>query len=368
MKEERKRILEMVESGVLSAAEALTLLEELEKEQQSRQKKEQELMNELIVIEQNEKKEDREDRQFKQAKSKLIDFMNSVLKKIKDFDFDFQLGQSVDVSHVFHHADAYLTEMEYDIANGKIEIIPWDQQDVRLECQGKVYRTENYDEGRTTFLKNTIFSIENGKLRFSTQLKLMKVDTRVYVPPAEYERISVRIFNGPFSMKDVAVGKMKVKTANGKIELNKVAGDEFELETANGHILLHDCQAEKVEAETINGKIEFDGDFSNVDLHSFNGNMKGRLHGDDVKVVSMKGVTGNLELELNRSLKLDGELKTYLGKLGADIEGKEVLEEKDDVVHKQMRFVKKGHSVTPAYLFMETKTGSITVKEREMTK
>ena len=49
MKEERKRILKMVEEGKLNVDEALVLLEELEKAGQSIEQKQEQIAHEIIL-------------------------------------------------------------------------------------------------------------------------------------------------------------------------------------------------------------------------------------------------------------------------------------------------------------------------------
>jgi len=50
MQEERKKILEMIQDGKLSAEEAMGLLEELDKASQESEAKEQKLQNELSTV------------------------------------------------------------------------------------------------------------------------------------------------------------------------------------------------------------------------------------------------------------------------------------------------------------------------------
>ncbi|MDF2855338.1 MAG: hypothetical protein K0Q87_1189, partial [Neobacillus sp.] len=201
MKEERIRILKMVEEGKISVDEALALIEELEKATQSMEQKQEKIAQELSTAFKFEeaKKEESAHGKVQSTKDKIFDFVDSALKKVKDLDIDLNFGKSVEISHIFHQADVYLKDIDIDIANGSLKIVPWDQLDVRIECQAKVYRVENSDQARQNFLKDILFAIEGQKLRFMTQQKWMKVDAVVYIPQAEYERVRVRLFNGPIS-------------------------------------------------------------------------------------------------------------------------------------------------------------------------
>ena len=153
MKEEKKRILKMVEEGKLTVDEAVTLLDELEKAQQTMEQKQEQIVNELstAVNFEETKKEDPFQAKYQSTKDKIFDFVDSALKKIKDFDFDLNFGQSVEISHIFHHGDVDLKNIDIDVANGSVKIAAWDQPDVRIECQAKVYRVENQTRRAKTF-------------------------------------------------------------------------------------------------------------------------------------------------------------------------------------------------------------------------
>ena len=101
MNDERKRILEMVEKGIISAQEAITLLEALEKQQSSyndqgqyQSCKEQD----FIKTFQEEVKEFRSD--LTQLGSLFVDMMNTAVKKVKDFDVKPPFGDKYEFTHI----------------------------------------------------------------------------------------------------------------------------------------------------------------------------------------------------------------------------------------------------------------------------
>src|SRR6476620_3757526 len=197
MNEERKRILKMVEEGKLTVDEAISLLDELENAQQTMENKREQIVTELsttVNFDETKKGEPVKEK-YQSTKEKIFDFVDSALKKIKDFDFDLNFGQSVEISHIFHQGDVLLKEMDFDLANGSLRLVPWSQNDVRIECHAKVYRVENQEQARQNFLKDIIFAIEGQKLRFTTQQKWMKVEAVAYIPQVQYEKARVRIFN-----------------------------------------------------------------------------------------------------------------------------------------------------------------------------
>lgn len=368
MKEEKKRILKMVEEGKLTVDEAVTLLDELEQAKQTMEQKQEEIVHELstAVNFEEAKKGDAFQAKFQSTKEKIFDFVDSALKKIKDFDFDLNFGQSVEISHIFHHGDADLKEVDIDVANGSVKIAAWEQPDVRIECQAKVFRVENSDQARQNFLRDTVFSVDNQKLRFMTQQKWMKVDSIIYVPKAQYDRIRIRIFNGAVTGEDMNVDDLRVKTANGKIDLDRVQGKKAEIETANGKINIIGSLFDDLEAETINGTIKLDGDFKRVETQSFNGNISYHLSGNRAELVHVKATTGGIDLYIPDGLPVNGELKTNLGGFNVELVGVQVLEEKSEMIQKSLRFKSINHPDQMMKIYADTKTGSIAIHKSQV--
>ncbi|WP_312468778.1 DUF4097 domain-containing protein [Neobacillus sp.] len=365
MKEERKRILKMVEEGKLAVDEALTLLDELEKAQKTMEEKQEQIVNELSTAVQFEeaKKEDPFQAKYQSTKDKIFDFVDGALKKIKDLDFDLNFGQSVDISHIFQHGNVDLKDVDIDVANGSVKLAAWDQPDVRIECQAKVYRVDNQDQARQNFLRDVIFSVENQKLRFMTQQKWMKVETIIYVPKAQYERVRIRMFNGAVTSEEMNVQDLRVKTANGKITVNRLNGQKAELETANGKIKMISSLFDDIEAETINGAIMLEGDFKRVETQSFNGNISYNVRGNRCELLQAKATTGGIDLFVPESAPVNGEFKTNLGGFNLNLVGVQVLEEKSEMIQKSLRFQSVNHPDKMVRIVADTKTGSISIQK-----
>ncbi|OCA88195.1 hypothetical protein A8F94_10325 [Bacillus sp. FJAT-27225] len=371
MKEERKRILDMVERGSLSASEAITLLEELEKSSKSAGQKEQEIMNDLSVVvdQSSEKKSSSSYGQYKNnsAKDKLFDLVDTVIKKVRELDLDLNFGQSVEISHIFQHNAVNVTDIDISIANGSVKLVPTDQEDVRIECEAKVYRADNQDEARKALLDSVIFIVEGSKLKFLANEKWMKLDAVLYVPDAAYEKIRAKLFNGPVTGENLRVEDLKAKTGNGKISFKGVSGEKLEAETANGHIKLKRCAVERVDAETINGGIKLAGPFAKADLRTFNGGIECEVQGD-CDFLSAKAVTGGIEIYVPAELPVDGELRSNLGGFQVDLDRIQLLEEKSEMIQKLLRFKTIQEQERVSRIVAETKTGGISVRKATVYK
>lgn len=366
MTEERKRILQMVEEGKLKVDEALLLLEKLEKSKTTMEEKQEKLFEELskvVHFEDGKKSSSSTQHKAQTAKDKIMEFVDFAFKKIKDFDLDWNFGQSVDISHIYQQSHARVRDIDIDVANGSVTLVPWDQPDVRVECEAKVYRVETQDEAKSLFIKDVLFSVEGDKLRFGAQQKWMKVQAKIFVPTMDFEHIRIRMFNGPITSENFDVKSFKAKTANGKIDIANITSSKVEVETANGQISVKQGRIGEFEAETINGAIKVDGSFKKLDLQSFNGNIECELSGEQADVVVAKATTGGIKLGVPSTWALSGELKSNLGGFQVDVDDISVVENKNEVVQKVFTFKTTRPMDIVTTILADTKTGSVSLKK-----
>lgn len=377
MSQDRKRILEMVQEGKLSAQEAIILLDALEgkapaPDLKSGAAEESQAEFDFSTTDSSakqtagkdstdggKKEEDNFYKQIENAGERIFDFVNTALRKVKEMDFQF--NQSVEIPHVFQQSGEGIERIDIDIANGPVRVIPWDQEEVRIECQAKVYRIEDREEGRSYFLDNTIFSQDNSMLCFATKSKWMRVESIVYVPKKRYKKIAIRIFTGELTSERLECDYLLVKTTNGKVDLENVSGEKLEIETVNGQIKVKESQADEVEAETINGAIDVLASCKKAELKSFNGNITCSLKDTETKIFEAKAVTGNIHLYVPDKAGVDGELRSNLGSYTLNLQDVNILHEKREVIQKQMKFKRTGTEGETIHVLADTKTGSVFV-------
>jgi len=368
--DEKQRILDLVKEGKLTAEEAIVLFENLAEGKSAGsggKSTEEEIVHELSTQVKFDESSYGQEHSTKESstKTKFVDFIDSALKKIKDLDLDFNFGQAFEVNHIFQHSNVTINQVELDIANGSIDMIPWNEGDVRVECEAKVYKSENTDQARRAFLEDVLFSIEDGKLRFTIQKKHMKVKAKVYIPRTDYEYIMVRMFNGPIIGEGLTVKEFKAKTANGSIKVNGLSSSRIELEAANGHISVKDTQSKDCEVETINGTVQVFGRHEKVDAQSFNGNIICKLYTDDCHTIHAKTTTGNIDIYTPETNAIDGELKSNLGGFKCDLPHMDIIEEKSEVVQKYLRFKTNPEGGKRLSIFAESKTGSVLINQNQ---
>jgi DUF4097 and DUF4098 domain-containing protein YvlB len=370
MSEEKLRILKMVESGVISADEAVKLIEALEKNNATTgasakstesSKGIGSFFDELEKIGQKITKRSNTDTVY-QSKDKLFEFMQTAMQRLKDVEVPF-IGKGAEFTHVFHEEAVTPRRMKIETANGAVTIRSWEGPGVKAECRVKVYGASTQEEAYESFLKNSTFYAREDKLSFSVGLKLMKTDVTVFIPSRALEDISVKLFNGAFDMRDIDTEKLEVRAANGKIELKNGKIGTLEAETGNGPIRIIDCEGERAELNSFNGTIHTVGTFRYTDLKSFNGNILYDTKSDRAEAVKAESMTGNIELYAPQGLSMKGEIRTTAGRLELPETGMANVTEKDERIQKSLKFESE-HVFEGRQLVIdaETKTGSVTLR------
>lgn len=354
--EEKKRILKMVQEGKLTVEEALTLLERLDE-----QKSNTGLLDPHHVSESHSNAKQHSVK-MDSLKEKLFDFLDATVKKVKEFDFPF--ANPMEVRHIFQQNNVALQEIDVHIANGNIKVVPWEQEDVRVECEAKVYRLESPDAARRSFIEETLFFVQNGRFRFSVAKPFMKTNATIYVPQARYQDVHFRLFNGNVDIERLHANELHIKNVNGSITLQRLFAEKAELETANGSIILERSAVEEVEAETIHGEIKLNGNYRYARLRTFSGGITYATERED-GVITGKTVTGNIALRLPRDICLEGEMRTNLGSLICQHPNVSPVEEKQETAQKMIRFACENPSKQPLHIYADSKAGSVSLQMME---
>lgn len=362
MKEERKRILKLVEDGKLSAEEAILLIEKLEEEyEHAKTTKLHELSVEVLSQEGQAEDTKKKESKVSSITAKLLDFVDTAVQKVKELDIDFPFGPSVQFSHIFQLQQVNVEGLFIHIVNGSVNIETWQDEDIRVECDVKAYKTEDLAAAREFFLQNSQCQIEGNRFVLFVDKKTLKVNTTIYVPDKVYHQLKIKLFNGPIRGEQLKIENLKAKTANGMISFKHVKGKKAEAETANGQMKWNTFSYENLELETVNGMIDVQGDVQKLDVQSFNGNLLISLTEPACHTLYAKTTTGNIELKIPEQMTTQGELKSNLGSFSYGEENITVIDQRNEVLQKEVRFKKAGTTDEKLTLFAETKTGSVTI-------
>ncbi|WP_415316062.1 DUF4097 family beta strand repeat-containing protein [Bacillus safensis] len=357
---EKERILKLVEDGVLSAKEAITLLEKLEEGQSVSLEK----STADHTFHEEKAGAESKGNGTENLGAKLFGWLDSAVKKVKDVDLDLNFGQSVDVEHIFQFKDASLSHLDIQLANGSLNVMPWDDRDIRAECHAKIYRAEDGEQARQQFLNQLDCGLEGDKFFIRTEKKTMKVNVTLYVPRIQYDKIKVKLFNGPIRGEKLKTKELAAKTTNGVVSFASLQAEKVGIETANGQIKLADHECGMIEVETINGLIDLRGKSESIDAQSFNGNIAVQLSDEKCRSIYAKTTTGSVDVQIPRACAVTAELKSNLGSISHDLLDAEMIKEKNETLQKEKMIKANQQAVHSISIFTETKTGSIQVKHQ----
>ncbi|MFA3773743.1 DUF4097 domain-containing protein [Bacillus safensis] len=357
---EKERILKLVEDGVLSAKEAITLLEKLEEGQSVSLEK----STADHTFHEEKAGAESKGNGSENLGAKLFGWLDTAVKKVKDVDLDLNFGQSVDVEHIFQFKDASLSHLDIQLANGSLNVMPWDDRDIRAECHAKIYRAEDGEQARQQFLNQLDCGLEGDKFFIRTEKKTMKVNVTLYVPRIQYDKIKVKLFNGPIRGEKLKTKELAAKTTNGVVSFASLQAEKVGIETANGQIKLADHECGMIEVETINGLIDLRGKSESIDAQSFNGNIAVQLSDEKCRSIYAKTTTGSVDVQIPRACAVTAELKSNLGSISHDLLDAEMIKEKNETLQKEKMIKANQQAAHSISIFAETKTGSIQVKHQ----
>ncbi|MET4563033.1 DUF4097 and DUF4098 domain-containing protein YvlB [Lysinibacillus parviboronicapiens] len=386
MQNERQRILELVEKGIISAQEAITLLEALEQPSKSTQN----VMNDVLNQEQqsstekesifNEapKEEHKKDTDFmkyfqdemqdfrkdlSQIGSVFMDMMNTAVKKVKEFDVASPFGDKFEFTHTEEFAAANVQNVIVELPNGNFTLEPGEGDNFQVICKVKApLINDNEEETRSHFLEQFVVKEDVDSLRILSQLKLVQVNVKVLVPKEQLEKLSVRLMNGSVTLQDTKLEQLKVKTLNGAIKGSKLSFTKAEIDSSNGSIELTDVRGKDLEAETLNGRVYLDGALDEVEAKSVNGHVVVTTCSSNSSKIKAQTVAGAVELYVPRTMSLSGKIVTNFGKVDVGIQDVSKMESQDQFLSKVVRFDKEVENANRLFIEGESKTGAVLVR------
>lgn len=364
MNDERKRILEMVEKGIISAQEAITLLEALEKQQSSyndqgqyQSHKEQD----FIKTFQEEVKEFRSD--LTQLGSLFVDMMNTAVKKVKDFDVKPPFGDKYEFTHIPAIAQQDVEYIDIDLSHGSVVIERAETDELAVSLHVKTLLINgSEDETRNAVFNKLVTQNDHGKLSILSDTKLTQVNVTITVPTDYLKHIAIRLMNGGVTVRDLTLQKLVVKTLNGAVQGTNLAFDKVDVETSNGFVELRELQGRELEVETMNGRIYIDGVVDDIEAKSINGHVVVTTKTENPSKIVAQSLAGTVEVYVPKTVWISGRATTNFGKLDIGMLDASKIEQQEQFLMKTVRFDKVLEGANKLFIEAESKTGSVIVR------
>lgn len=410
MSNERKRILQLVENGTISADEAITLLEALSKQKEStatvtppestpQSSVDTPKVNPVFVetpkkesiFEEAPKKDDTSHKKtsfedifgrafadkdinkkmdefmsdlkqdLSQFSTRMTSLMNSTFSKIKDFDMEFPFGEKVEFEQSYAFSGEEVKGFELEIPNGKIFVAKSLEDMVQVEAHVKTTSNGSEEETITRFTDDFV-TLKDGKLSITTDVKLAQVTVRLVIPEKHYDVFVARLLSGSITVDQLDTKLIKAKTLNGTIKLNGGQFIHAELQSSNGAIEVYNAVGEDLEAETMNGRIYIDGALKEVEAESVNGHVVVTTTSSDAHKIKASTVAGSVELYVPKTVALDGQVFSNFGKADVKLADVVLHEEEEQFLLKTVRFNKALKNATLLKVSGESRTGTVLVR------
>jgi DUF4097 and DUF4098 domain-containing protein YvlB len=406
---ERKRILALVESGTITAEEAIKLFEKLEAEsnvaptiqaftsseekpsnEQSstpNEKTEPHASSKTEETQENEEKktttgfEDLFNKAFgdKETNTKFDDVMNELKKdlsefgtrmsslfnttfsKVKGFEADVPFGEKVEFKKSFAFKADEVSGIDFDLPNSKIEVQKATDELVTLEVSVKTKLVETEEETEKAFFEG-FTEVIDGKLLVKTPSKFSQVQAILYVPEKAYDVFFVKALNSDVKVDALKAKVIKISLANGPIQVRHSKFLHADLSSKNGSIETRFVTGDDLEVETINGRIYIEGDLREVEAESINGHVVVTTTSEKAHKVKAATVAGTVELYIPKTVAIDGKLSTNFGKIDLGLNDVAEKQDEESILQKVTHFDKVLANAPLLKLVGESKTGSLIVR------
>ena len=390
MQDERKRILDLVEKGVISAAEALDLLEKIADEKSGHATPPSDIPQASLKQQQTTEKEapqeqpqhdepkgddyfdhkhydEKTDKEFiddlkqdfTQFSTKFMDILTNTFSKVRDMDIT---GEKRSFTHRFDLGAASIHDVSVKIPNGHLELVQSTNGTAYVEVAVAPTFIGRSEDVEADFLKHFTVTNDNGTARITSDNRGFHVNTTLYLPAATYQKINAELFNGGFTLANINADELDVQTMNGKINVERATFRKVEVETSNGAIEVRGVAATEIEAETINGLVAIEGAFREIEARSANGTINVKTTDPHAEKIKAQTTAGKIDVQVPDTVGIRGEAISNFGKIDIQLHDVQLLQSQDQFLAKSVRFEKKVDDNAPLMLEAEARTGTVVVR------
>lgn len=334
---EKNKILELLEKGVITAAEAKDLLEAVDYEIPKKKG-----MNFSFDV-------DKAKEGIQNMGRSVGEFVSSTFSDLFDRDFRFRMkGDFNRFKRIYEKEigedEVYRLDIENEngltkIARGDVEKLTVSTtvyyKNMLLDDSAQFFTIEEVDDlicYRVADGKKKDFYLEIEILlpeKMPAELRLVTTNAPIFAKNLEIPKLTLWTANGRIEAKEITTDDAKFETANASISLERIAGGsvhalssngrieaeeltlaDFGARTSNGKIVADKMTVERLSLATTNGPVELKelmtGNLESVDLLSSNGKIDIFL-GDLVRPIAFDFSTtgGNAQIDLAAEISAD---------------------------------------------------------------
>lgn len=301
---EKNKILELLEKGVITAAEAKDLLEAVDYEIPKKKG-----MNFSFDV-------DKAKEGIQNMGRSVGEFVSSTFSDLFDRDFRFRMkGDFNRFKRIYEKeiAEDEVYRLDIENENGLTKIARGDVEKLTISTT-VYYKDMLLDDSAQFFTIEEVddlirYRVSDGKKKdFYLEIEILLPEKM----PAEVRLVTT---NAPIFAKNLEIPKLTLWTANGRIEAKEITTDDAKFETANASISLERIAGGSVHALSSNGRIEAE-ELTLADFGARTSNGKIVAEKMTVERLSLATTNGPVELTDLMTEKLDSvDLLSSNGKI-----------------------------------------------------
>lgn len=377
MEAKKKQILQLVEDGTITAAEAIVLLSKLNDTPEQPKVEEPTLPKQVEQEEQEEQSSqedpfaeatDRGEQFFRDVKSdvqeigtQFMKFFQTAVDQVKSFDVNQIFDAKVSFTREFTVKEP-LERLDIEVFHGSVNIVKGTSEETTLLVDAAFFDTADEAKADERFAKEFLYDQQGDTLYIQSQLKTARMNCTLTVPAHLYDKVTVKTWNGAVSIEDLRAKQVKVSTKNGKVHFVNNEFEQAKVETANGKVYARGITGEDLDIETFNGAIYVDGSVEEIEAESVNGPIAITTTHPQARSIEAESFAGAVEIYLPKEASTSGKLQTNVGKLTVDVLNATVEEVQDSLFETEVQFEVEGSSSRRLQVKAKTNAGTITVK------
>lgn len=219
------------------------------------------------------------------------------------------------------YASASISNIEIDWVSGKVNIIPYDGDTVKIEETSAKAIEEKY-ELRWRVKENTLY-IKPCKSTGTWNLA-EKIPTKtlyIYLPEdlaVAMNKIEIDTASAWISIIGITATEVDTTTASGDTWLEKCTVTNLNIENVSGYVNCTEFSAEKIDAETVSGNVEIMGSVKELDVESVSGTVYYCSSSTAPDSADVSTVSGEIKLEIHDNDGFNIDFDSVSGKITSD--------------------------------------------------
>lgn len=266
--------------------------------------------------------------------------------------------------HVFLYPDTNASLLDIKLANGKVTLKTWAENDVKVEAKIKLYGKMDAETPLAAFMERSQIEVDDDRILFQVPNKRVGADLTFYLPQRVYDHVAINLLNGNVVVEELDVKDVYAKSTNGTIEFQTINATMIEVHGVNGAVEIGKGDIIDALIETVNGTIIGTANVQNYGVSLVNGDVKLTVTNDNLRKIKASSVNGDVKVALPAALSVEGLAKTSLGSVNSRMTEYDVVREKKERTNQMLQF-RRIHAEEAATVDLSTTTGSIFLKDSD---